>query len=79
MAKKKKAGRPIAFAGGEVVRLRVDAGTVARLDALAARMEGGEACLIYGGQVSRSSALRYALLAGLGLLEKARSARGPQR
>lgn len=72
--KKKKAGRPVVLAGGEVVALRLDAETLARADALAARMDGDAACMVYGGRVSRSSALRLALLAGLDALEKKRSA-----
>jgi hypothetical protein len=74
VAKKKKAGRPVRIASGQPIALRLDASTLTRLDALAASMDADPAALVYGGQVSRSSALRLALLAGLDLLEKKRRA-----
>jgi hypothetical protein len=74
VAKKKKAGRPAVLGAGEKVQVRLDAETLARVDALTARMDGDAACMVYGGCVSRSSALRLALLAGLDALEKKRSA-----
>jgi hypothetical protein len=73
VAKKKKAGRPTRIAGGQPLALRLDTATLERVDALAASMAADRAPLIYGGQVSRSSALRLALLAGLEALEKKRA------